>query len=31
VVRHVVTAPQVVGGTVRREVLEVDEDVVPGR
>jgi uncharacterized protein (TIGR02271 family) len=31
VVRHVVTDPQVVGGAVRREVLEVDEDVVPGR
>jgi uncharacterized protein (TIGR02271 family) len=26
VVRHVVTTPQTVGGTVRREVLKVDED-----
>ena len=31
VVRYVVTTPQVVGGTVRREVLEVNEEVIPGR
>ena len=31
VVRHIVTDPQVVGGTVRREVLDVDEDAVPRR